>query len=92
VPYEPSGITQVGSSLPFGSRPQASAGLSDAFEEHRIQLEQRMALVAGTLSGSGVRAVPLGTEEVIELLYRSFNVGTLDTPIKGEAPVAGQPA
>ena len=53
-----------------------------SFEEDRAQLEQRLALVASGLSGTGVRAVPLGTEEVIELLYRSFNPGELENPIR----------
>ena len=58
------------------------SGLSGGFEEHKVQLEQRMALVASTLSSSGLRAVPLGTEEVLELLYRSFNLGDLETPVR----------
>ena len=53
-----------------------------SFEEDRAQLEQRLALVAGGLSGTGVRAVALGTEEVIELLYRSFTPGELENPIR----------
>jgi len=56
-----------------------------SFEEDRAQLEQRLALVAAGLAGTGVRAVPLGTEEVIELLYRSFNPGELENPIRLEA-------
>jgi hypothetical protein len=56
--------------------------MSQSFDEHKVQLEQRMALVASSLGSSGVRAVQLGTEEVIELLYRSFNVGALETPIQ----------
>lgn len=53
-----------------------------SFEEDRAQLEQRLSLVIGGLAGTGVRAVPLGTEEVIELLYRSFNPGELENPIR----------
>ena len=53
-----------------------------SFEEDRAQLEQRMALVANGLAGTGVRAVPLQTEEVIELMYRSFNPGELENPIR----------
>jgi len=53
-----------------------------SFEEERAQLEQRLSLVAAGLSGTGVRAVPLGTEETIELLYRSFNPGELENPIR----------
>ncbi|MDP2652358.1 MAG: hypothetical protein Q8O94_04430 [bacterium] len=58
------------------------AAAETSFEEDRAQLEQRLALVVGGLAGTGVRAVPLGTEEVIELLYRSFNPGELENPIR----------
>ncbi len=81
VPYEPAAIKSVATSFPmFGAKPATQAeGLKESFEEYRVQLEQRMALVASSLGASGVRAVALGTEEVIELLYRSFNLGDQDT-------------
>jgi hypothetical protein len=84
VPYEPGGIGKVAESLPFlGKKPATQAeGLKQSFEEYSVQLQQRMALVSSSLSSSGVRAVPLGTEEIIELLYRSFNIGTLENPIQ----------
>lgn len=84
VPYSPAVSAKVGSVLPFfgGNAPATPSGLSDSFEEHRIQLEQRMSLVAGGLGTAGIRAVPLGTEEMLELLYRSFNLGELETPIR----------
>lgn len=85
VPYTTVSLSQATSgSLPFlGNRSGAGQGSGQdrSFEETRIQLEQRMALVAGGLAASGLRAVPLGTEEIIELLYRSFNLGDMDTPI-----------
>lgn len=56
------------------------------FEEHRTQLEQRMGTVEQGLARTGVRTVPLGTEEVIELLYREFNPGELEKPIIMEQP------
>lgn len=62
-----------------------SAAAATSFEEDRAQLEQRLSLVAVGLAGTGVRAVPLGTEEVIELLYRSFNPGELENPIRLDA-------
>ena len=72
--------------LPGGKAGKSTAAQGAAaetsFEEDRAQLEQRLALVASGLSGTGVRAVPLGTEEVIELLYRSFNPGELENPIR----------
>jgi len=61
---------------------QTAAALNTSFEEDRAQLEQRLALVTGALSGTGVAAAPLGTEEVIELFYRSFNPGELENPIR----------
>lgn len=51
------------------------------FEEQRSQLEQRMAIVEQGISRTGVRTIPLGTEEVIELLYKEFNPGELEKPI-----------
>lgn len=55
------------------------------FEEHRTQLEQRMATVEQGLIRTGVRTIPLGTEEVIELLYKEFNPGELEKPIVMDA-------
>ena len=46
-----------------------------SFEEKRTQLEQRIGLIESGLSGIGVRTVKLGTEEVIELFYKTFNPG-----------------
>lgn len=82
VPYSSVSIRQVTGGLPFlGKSTPTSQGMDTSFEETRIQLEQRMALVSGGLASSGLRAVPLGTEEIIELLYRSFNVGDMENPI-----------
>lgn len=85
VPYASSGSAQVAKAVGFlgGKKPSAAQSAGD-FEAERAQLEERLALVAGGLAGTGVRAVPLGTEEVIELLYRSFNPGELENPIRLE--------
>jgi hypothetical protein len=83
VPYTPALSHQVVQSLqlPGRKREETAGGLTDNFEEDRIQLEQRMSLVASGLQSAGIRAVPLNTEETIELLYRSFNIGQLESPI-----------
>lgn len=78
VPYTPAIASSVVNALPFGKRKQAT----DVFDEDRVQLQQRMALVEAGLESSGIRAVSLDTEELIELLYRSFNVGELESPIR----------
>lgn len=83
VPYTPQ--TLVARATGFLRRSSATPTAPEAnFEENRIQLEQRLSLVAAGLSGTGVRAVPLGTEEIIELLYRAFNPGELENPIRLE--------
>jgi type IV secretory pathway VirB4 component len=45
------------------------------FAEHRLQLEQRAALVEQGLSRVGVRTIPLQNEELVELYYHIFNPG-----------------
>jgi len=83
VPYAPrfSAAETVGF-LRRGSGGAKSVATETSFEEDRAQLEQRLTLVGGGLASIGVRAVPLGTEEAIELLYRSFNPGELENPIR----------
>ncbi len=81
VPYSPAPAKAVAGAVSMLSRGQGS-GSGDTFEDDRVQLEQRMALAAGGLTSAGLRAVPLGTEEIIELLYRSFNLGELESPIR----------
>lgn len=80
VPYAPAPGKVVTSAMSVLNKTEGASG--DSFEDDRVQLEQRMALAAGGLTSSGLRAVPLGTEEIIELLYRSFNLGELESPIR----------
>lgn len=86
VPYAPhASAARSISFLKRGSVSEKSAATETSFEEDRAQLAQRLALITGGLAGTGIRAVPLGTEEVIELLYRSFNPGELENPIRLDA-------
>jgi len=43
------------------------------FETYKNQLWQRVDHVISGLSGIGLKLVPLKTEEIIELLYNSYN-------------------
>lgn len=86
VPYSPPASTaDAVSFLRRESAAVKSASAETSFEEDRAQLEQRLSLVVNGLAGTGVRAAPLGTEEIIELLYRSFNPGELENPIRLDA-------
>lgn len=89
VPYSPSAISGAGGALEkilpesmskdFGKKKN---DVQSTFEESAVQLDQRMAVVMQGLSRCGVRAVRLGTEEIIELFYKVFNPGETEKPIK----------
>lgn len=78
VPYIPPILNQkqgLGKVLSFlNKKPKVEQGITD-FEEERTQLEERMSVVEQGLTRVGLRVAQLGTEEVIELLYKTFNPG-----------------
>ncbi len=83
IPYSPPLLNvkkEVETRL-FGAGNAGIQAKNIGFEEHKTQLEQRMAVIQNGLGRTGVRTVPLGTEEVIELLYKQFNPGELEKPI-----------
>ena len=91
VPYTPpfSGVGGGGGlGGLFGKKDSAQNDLQGAtFEENRSQMEQRIGIVQQGLSRTGIRVAQLGTEEVIELFYKLFNIGELDRPISlGDEP------
>jgi hypothetical protein len=55
-----------------------------SFEEKRSQLDQRIAMISQGLGGFGVRSSQLGTEEIIEMFYKTFNPGDISQGIKLE--------
>ncbi len=57
------------------------ASKTDNFEENKTQLEQRVEVVMQGLNRMGIRAVPLGTDELVELYYKLFNPGETEKPI-----------
>ena len=76
VPYTPAKINISKNSWFKKKGPKLSS--EDNFEEQRIQLDQRVAVVEQGLSRCGLRSVQLGTEETIELYYKIFNPGEVD--------------
>ncbi|MES2060074.1 MAG: hypothetical protein V4438_03525 [Patescibacteria group bacterium] len=83
VPYSPAIIQTKKSVLSsfLGKKDEAREQRKESFEENRTQLLQRMEVVMGGLTRIGVRAVPLGTEEIVELYYKLFNPGDTEKPI-----------
>jgi type IV secretory pathway VirB4 component len=88
VPYDPAlidrggGVTGALSNLIPTKTPSALALTDEQFEQYRIQLEQRVAVIEQGLVRTGVRVVSLGTEEMIELFYKLFNPGELEKPLQ----------
>ena len=76
VPYATPTISAKKSFLSslFPSR-QSKVEKEDTFDEAKTQLEQRVSIVKNGLSRVGVRSTLLGTEEDIELFYKTFNPG-----------------
>lgn len=84
VPYSPTAI-----SLKKGVTDMFSGGgktplTEDArYEEHKIQLEQRVSLVTEGLARIGVKTIPLQQDELVELFYHIYN----PSDPTGSAPV-----
>lgn len=77
IPYSGASVSQSGQGF-FSGRKSTGDSVRDEkidFEEKRTQLEQRMGVVEQGLSRIGVRTAQLGTEELVELFYKSFNPG-----------------
>lgn len=84
VPYTPSPINiSKGLTSLFTPGQKKTPTTEMRFEEQRIQLEQRVAIVEQGLSGVGVRTVPLKNDDLVELYYHIYN----PTDPTGSAPV-----
>lgn len=66
-----------------GSREEELKNQLD-FEEKRSQLEQRVSVIQQGLSRCGIKSAQLGTEEVVEVFYKVFNPGELESKINLE--------
>ena len=86
IPYAPAilGRKPGASFMGFGKKSSSDKTKDDTeiFEEHRTQLEERVAVVEQGLQSCGLRAVELGPEEITELFYKLFNPGETEKPIK----------
>jgi len=84
IPYIPAVISQnkgVGKLFSFLSK-KTDMDTVSSFEEERSQIEQRMSVVEQGLTRLGLRIAQLGTQEVIELLYKTFNPGETTSQAK----------
>ncbi len=79
VPYNNTSISKSSNPLEsvFRNKNEEEEVLrkESVFEENKIQLDQRVAVVEEGLTRCGVRIIELDTEQLIELFYKSFNPG-----------------
>lgn len=94
IPFTPSiaarggGIIRGITSL-LGGPKAAPANGDGEFDQWKNQLLQRVDAVAAGLKRLGLRAAPLGTEELIELFYGLYNP-TESQRIRGDTDTSGQ--
>ena len=81
--YKKGGIKSSFDSLFKKSGAPTIALDNEHFQEYKTQLYQRMETVRQGLIRTGVRVVPLDTEELVELFFGLYNPGELD---KGKVP------
>ncbi|HMN19323.1 MAG TPA: hypothetical protein PKA31_01905 [Candidatus Moranbacteria bacterium] len=84
VPFYPAENVKAGllDKLFIGKTPgQSQARRRELFETYKHQLAQRVDQVSAALAPTGVRLTQLNTEELIELMYNSYNPTTHSTTI-----------
>ncbi|MCA9362563.1 hypothetical protein KC906_04260 [Candidatus Kaiserbacteria bacterium] len=77
IPYTPAKInlTKGLTNLFTPGQGQSNLPTETAFEEHRIQLEQRVGMVSEGLARVGVRTITLQKDDLVELFYHLYNPG-----------------
>lgn len=75
VPYSPTKLNMTNSmtKLFTGGGSDAGTTTDQQFEEHRLQLEQRVAMVIQGLAGVGVRTMTLQKDDLVDLYYHLYN-------------------
>ncbi|MDE2001622.1 MAG: hypothetical protein KGI60_03620 [Patescibacteria group bacterium] len=93
VPYDPINLPKAGMDVAdkvlgwFKSKTAETESKSESGSEALEQLNQRVDEVISGLNQIGLRAVPLNTDEILELFYNLYNPATVEkrgTPIKQE--------
>lgn len=82
VPYTPAAVDLKKGLTTLFAASKRTVPADLQFEEQRLQLEQRVAVVEQGLSRIGVRTVALGTDDLVELYYHMYN----PTDPTGSAP------
>ena len=78
--YAPGSSGGLGGGLSFFGKKKEQPSEQKMAEEHITQQLQRVSFIQNNIRALGLRAVQLGTEEVTELLYKTFNPGDTQAP------------
>ena len=85
IPFSPTALNSDANVLEklVAKKKNDGSAKTDAanFEENRTQLEQRIGSISQGLVRCGIRSVELGTEEIVELFYKTFNPVDMEKPI-----------
>lgn len=75
IPFSPTNVAQQGAfNKIFGGGKNIKPSFSDAqFKSYKEELTQRANVIISGLSAMGVRAVPLTTQQAVELFYSTYN-------------------
>jgi len=92
VPYDPIQIPQAGMDLAekaldwlkFKTAKTSEQKKSENLEESLEQLEKRIDQVISGLNQTGLRAVPLNNDELLELFYNLYNPATIEKKVELE--------
>jgi hypothetical protein len=84
IPYSPAIIGKANPLSMFRKQTasQVAEETQHSFEEHRAQIEERVAVVQQGLHRCGVRVKQLDSDDITALFYKLFNPGDTDKPIK----------
>ena len=81
IPYSSSIAKKTGFfSKFFGGGKKQPAAQEEKFQELKNNLWQRMEFVVSGLRAIGLKAVPLKTEEIVELFYKLYNPSAKEEP------------
>ncbi len=87
VPYNPSITKKIGffGNLLGGFKKNKDSSSQESFEELKNNLWQRVEFITAGLRSTGLKAVPLKTDELIELFYKLYNPSAKEEPELGKA-------
>lgn len=85
VPYSPPIVRRLGFLDKIIRQKEKPAEREESFQELKNNLWQRIEFVATGLRGLGVKAVPLNSDELIELFYKLYNPDAKEGPEIGKA-------